>query len=304
MPRPNKDGLDYFPLDVDIDHDDKIEPIEAAHNLIGFGVVIKLLMKIYKNGYYYQWSEREQLLFSKRNNVDINLLNAIINDCIKWGVFDKALFEKYQILTSRGIQKRYFQAISRRKDIKVYKEYIVDITTIDANLAEKIKFINVNINSINHDNNSQSKVKESKVKESKERSPVRSPVFNSREEIYKLHSRYTAEQIKIIDRYWDIIKFTRKNGKISFGIIATEMDYWEQFPVDIVIESIATHIEKYQTKRENYTRGIMRGKKREREAMKNGKTRHNFGTNQNELDKIDWSKFDAKPVSEPVSEPI
>ena len=84
MGRPQKQGLDYFPLNVDIDQDDKIAMIEAIHGIEGFGIVIKLLMKIYKEGYFYKWTECEQILFSKRVNVDIKQVNEIIDDCIKW----------------------------------------------------------------------------------------------------------------------------------------------------------------------------------------------------------------------------
>ena len=45
MARPVKEGLEYFPLDCDIDQDDKVALIEAQHGIKGFGVVIKLLMK-------------------------------------------------------------------------------------------------------------------------------------------------------------------------------------------------------------------------------------------------------------------
>ena len=50
--RPIKQGLDYFPLDVDMDTDDKIVLIESRYGSDGFTVIIKLLMKIYRNGYY------------------------------------------------------------------------------------------------------------------------------------------------------------------------------------------------------------------------------------------------------------
>ena len=72
MARPQKTGLDYFPLDVDIDQDDKVAIIEAQHGIVGFGIVVKLLMKIYDTGYFYEWTEREQILFSNRVNVNIN----------------------------------------------------------------------------------------------------------------------------------------------------------------------------------------------------------------------------------------
>nr|QRZ17783.1 DUF4373 domain-containing protein [Virgibacillus sp. AGTR] len=94
MARPTKEGLDYFPLDVDIDQDDKIALIEATHGLEGFGIIIKLLMKIYDNSYFYKWGEKEQLLFSRRVNVNINRVNDIINDCVKWGIFSKRLYEQ------------------------------------------------------------------------------------------------------------------------------------------------------------------------------------------------------------------
>ena len=44
MPRPLKNGLDFFYIDVDINDDQKIEIIEAKHGLVGFGIYIKLLI--------------------------------------------------------------------------------------------------------------------------------------------------------------------------------------------------------------------------------------------------------------------
>ena len=150
MPRPLKQGLDYFPLDVITD--DKFELIEAKHEIIGFGILVKLYQKIYKEGYYINWNEEMSLLFSKRINVDINKVNAVINDSLCYHIFNQELFSKYKILTSAGIQKRYFNAIGRRKTVSLYEKYII----VDINP------INVNINWINDDISTQSKVKYSK----------------------------------------------------------------------------------------------------------------------------------------------
>ena len=168
MARPQKNGLDYFPLDVDIDQDDKIALIEAQHGIVGFAIVIKLLMKIYKNSYFYEWTEKEQLLFSKRINVDINSINVVINDCVKWGLFDSNLLENKEILTSRGIQVRYLEAVGRRTKVEINKEYLL----LDENAVNVYKnLVIVDINSDNEevsdDINPQSKVKESKEKKSK-----------------------------------------------------------------------------------------------------------------------------------------
>ncbi len=119
--------------------------------------------------------------------------------------------------------------------------------------------------------------------------------YKDAEEIYKLHPRYDEKQIQTIRDYWEVIKFTRKTGKVALSIIATEMDYWEQFTADIVVESLQTHIDKYQSKPEEYTRGIMRGKKKELEnGRASGNPQPNNRESQSELDRIDFGKFEFK----------
>jgi DNA replication protein DnaD len=178
--RPKKEGLDYFPLDVDTDQDDKIALVEAKYGVTGFAVVIKLFMKIYKEGYFYKWGEKEHLLFSSRVNVDINTVSDVVNDCIKWGLFDQKTYDSEKILTSEGIQKRYLDAVTRRKEVTLEGKYLlIDPLEYVGNSKIKVyiinadgKRVNVNINDSNGqhqvDGNPQSKVKESKGKESKE----------------------------------------------------------------------------------------------------------------------------------------
>lgn len=159
MARPIKEGLDYFPLDVDIDQDDKVAIIEAQHGIVGFGIVIKLLMHIYKNGYYYQWTEKEQLLFARRVNVDIKEVGDVIGDCMRWGMFDESMFSAYQVLTSKGIQKRYLEATKRRTRVEVAKELLL---LSEDDIKDYSNIVIVNINSVNADIYPQRKVKERK----------------------------------------------------------------------------------------------------------------------------------------------
>ncbi|OBR91020.1 hypothetical protein CLRAG_32440 [Clostridium ragsdalei P11] len=108
-------------------------------------------------------------MFSKRVNADINSINVIINDCVKWELFDKNAFETYNVLTSKGIQKRYMEAVGRRQKVKIYKEYLLlDDETI--NVYKNLVIVDINSNNevVNANINPQSKVKESKVKKSKE----------------------------------------------------------------------------------------------------------------------------------------
>ena len=171
MARPTKTGLEYFPLDVDMDQDDKLFFIEAKHGLIGFAIVVRLLMLIYKEGYYKQYTEdKEAFMIAKRLSVDVNVLKNVINDCINEGIFNKNLFEHYGILTSRGIQKRYLEACGRRKEVNMVKEYCLISPKNYKNVVfEHITPVNVDINPDKCNTmpaeTPQSKVKESKVKE-------------------------------------------------------------------------------------------------------------------------------------------
>jgi len=148
MARPLKQGVDYFPLNVALD--DKFELIEAVHGLAGFGLVIKLYQKIYEHGYYLVVDEKTVLMLSKRVNVDINSINAVINDCVKWGIFDEKLYNDHTVLTSRGIQNRYFDIVHRRKEVHVNTDFLLVEHKLD---EEKTNIVIVNINRVDDDNN-------------------------------------------------------------------------------------------------------------------------------------------------------
>jgi len=160
MARKSKVGLDYFPHNCD--YDDELKYIIALHKEQGYYVYFEILRRIYSGFGYYMHSNKKVLtLFSNEINVNINDLNVIINGCLSEHLFNKSLHFNHEILTSRGIQERYFEAVKRRNSIDIINEYIL----IDyANILGD----NVNINLLNVNRSTQSKVKESKVKESKE----------------------------------------------------------------------------------------------------------------------------------------
>lgn len=118
-----KSGLEFFPLDVYLD--DKFELMEAQFGLDGFAVVIKLFQKIYAAGYYCDWSDEVALLFGKRAGIPGDRLEAILHAALLRGIFDRRLFDRYHILTSEGIQRRYFEAVCRRKRVEVWAEYLL-----------------------------------------------------------------------------------------------------------------------------------------------------------------------------------
>lgn len=151
--------------------DSKFELIEAEFGLTGFGVVVKLLQEIYgKQGYYIEWTNEVALLFAKRIGLGGGVVSQIVEASIRRGMFNKDLYDKYQVLTSSGIQKRYFEAVSRRKEISVDDSILlVNCDIFPTNVD--IKRVYVNILSKNADIFEQSKVKKSKEEKSKEEYP-------------------------------------------------------------------------------------------------------------------------------------
>ena len=161
-----KSGIDYFPLDVTLNA--KFELIEAEFGLTGFGVVVHLLQEIYgKAGYYIEWTEEVALLFARKVGLGGSVVSEIIEASIRRGMFDKEKYDKYHVLTSKGIQERYFEAVSRRKTLEVdYNILLVDVAQILPNVYISAK--NVNIFSKNADIERQSKVEKRRVEKSKE----------------------------------------------------------------------------------------------------------------------------------------
>ena len=124
MPRPYKKGLDYFELDCYLN--DKFGMIEAEFGDKGFAIAVKLYQLIYRElGYYCEWTDELIPLHMSKMGVSsgIGTIKEVVQACIRVGIFSKELFEKYQILTSKGIQERYFRAVAKRKGIEAKKEY-------------------------------------------------------------------------------------------------------------------------------------------------------------------------------------
>lgn len=184
-----KSGLDFFPLDVHLD--EKFELIEAEFGLTGFSVVVKLFQRIYGGeGYYCEWKEEVALLFARQVGLGGSVVSEILSAAIARGIFDKSLFEKYGILTSSGIQKRYFEAVVRRKQVDVKSEFLL-LRTADLPKNVCISGENVNINSKNADISKQSKVKESKGKESRVKESI-----TRAEKPARAHTGPTLEEVK------------------------------------------------------------------------------------------------------------
>ena len=57
MPRPQKAGIDYFPLDVNFFADKKVKILKARYGADGVAIYLYLLCEIYRAGYYIKFDD-------------------------------------------------------------------------------------------------------------------------------------------------------------------------------------------------------------------------------------------------------
>ena len=327
MARPRKEGLDYFPLDVDIDQDDKVALVEAQHGITGFAVVIKLLMRIYKDGYFYEWGEKEQLLFARLVNVDINSVNEIINDCLRWGLFDKKTFDEHQVLTSKGVQKRYLEATARRNNTTIINEYtLLSSQEINdyINGHRKIVIVNKNGDTVEvlENSNTQSKVKESKVKESKvkeskvksttttrkEKNPENDAIVFYQNNLGIVRPAITEELLVFIKDFGDelvieALKRAINRNKPNWGYAKSILQDWGRKGINTIEQAKAEEVEfqnQQQQRRPSYKQSSRKGivpewyeeqkKKHEEMLQQEPKSKEEIEEKQKELDSF-FSQF-------------
>ena len=130
MARPLKQGLDYFPLDTDFLSDRKVRKIMNACGPNSATILICLLCNIYKDkGYYILWDEEMPFDIADMVGVSEGAVSEVVKKALQVEFFDIALYNKFHILSSRGIQNRFKSCTSKRKDIEI----IPDFWVIDGN---------------------------------------------------------------------------------------------------------------------------------------------------------------------------
>ena len=149
--RPTKQGIDYFPMDVGFFTDVKIRKISRACGSQSTSILICLLCNIYKDeGYYILWDEDLPFVIADTVGVSEGAVKEVLIKSLQVGFFDQELYEKYKILTSSGIQKRFLLATYQRKETTIIPEYLINCANNPINCTN---------NSINHSDNEQSKSK-------------------------------------------------------------------------------------------------------------------------------------------------
>lgn len=214
--RPTKQGIDYFPMDVGFFSDVKIRKISRACGSQSTSILICLLCNIYKDeGYYILWDEDLPFVIADTVGVSEGAVKEVLIKALQVGFFDNTLYEKYKILTSSGIQKRFLLATYQRKETTIIPEYLIDCTNNSINHAN---------NSINNSDNEQSKVK---VKRNKKESKETSTNVEAKkaEQAKKLAAAKAATLKRRDVFYQSLIPYVERYGK---EMIRAFFDYWSE----------------------------------------------------------------------------
>ena len=201
------DGINYFPVGVNFMEENAMEVIEAKYGIKGSAIVLKLLCKIYKEGYFIRWDEEQCLIFANKAGREVQAaeVQGIIEILFIKGIMDKNSYLENGILTSENIQKVWMEATKRRKrelselpylmvktekesskpdnastqqeieQPKPLKEGKVAVGTRDVAVSPGNVVHDVAVNAKNACNSGQSKVKEKKAEENKELPPSAPP---------------------------------------------------------------------------------------------------------------------------------
>ena len=123
MARPTKQGIDYFPLDVKWDKKTQMYAVE--NDAVGIGVLVTIWQLIYEEeGYYIEVCDDLYAMLKQKTGCGIDVCKNLVIACINRKIFNKGIFDGHKILTSKAIQKRYFEAAKRKKVVYVCKNYL------------------------------------------------------------------------------------------------------------------------------------------------------------------------------------
>jgi len=130
-----KKRIDYAGWSVDIfSNDIKIDKLLDAQGWTGFGIYFYLCQMAFgSEGYYYEWCYDLCATTARKmgGGVGAGTVKETVDYCLQIGLFDKGLFDRWGVLTSRGIQKSYLAVVKgkSRRTVEIYKEYwLLDVS--------------------------------------------------------------------------------------------------------------------------------------------------------------------------------
>lgn len=285
MARPYKQGLQYFPLDVSIFEDDKIQDLNLAYGYLGEIVYIRVLTMIYSNGYFMERTipslARSIVRSYQTESPTPEEVETIIRYCGEIRLFDQKLLSS-GILTSVAIQKQFVLSTRRRKKFDTDQYWLLSTETTEE--LRKSQNINVDSNRVNDDNNpqktdeigvnvdnnrvnvdigTQRKVKESKSKDKRDKTDKTDKAVFGFPKLHFLTNSILKKKY-IDDSSLDFLKFNRlfEDAIDQYGMddVLMAVDYIVQYsrsaepPIDdrfgFMKSSLLSNLEMFKHRRE------------------------------------------------------
>jgi len=205
MARPERNSVDYFPFYCD--EGKKMFYIEETYGNDGFAVFVKILRELAKTEYHYlNLQNTTTLMFlSAKCKVNVDRLNAIINDLTSLGKFDKQLWEENKIIWCNDFVESIQDAYKKRNN----KCITLDGLRI---LLTGLGILKPSKSTSKGPVNPQSIEEEIKEKESKENKKTKLPPTIEAVESFFFENGYTKESGKKAYLYYSEGDWTDSKG--------------------------------------------------------------------------------------------
>lgn len=215
--KPRK-RIDYAGWSVDIfSNEPKIDKLLDAQGWIGFGIYFYLCQMAFgSEGYFYEWCYDLCATTARKmgGGVGAGTVKETVDYCLQIGLFDKGLFGRWGVLTSRGIQKSYLVVLKskNRRGTEIIKEYwLLDIS--DKKDYQDVIFVHKN-NQILGENDNSLGVNEYSLGENDDLLGLK----YSRVKKSKVENKNTlckAEALTLFERLWKLYPSKKGKGQVS-----------------------------------------------------------------------------------------
>lgn len=117
MARKNERGISYFPMNADHFSNKKIKLLLIDCGPEGYVAFMRILCEAYKsNGYFFDLNDPDfiEIFCSDDLKLSREKFDLLIQSAVNRGLFNRELFERFGVLTSRRMQINFIEATKRR----------------------------------------------------------------------------------------------------------------------------------------------------------------------------------------------
>lgn len=208
-----KKRIDYAGWSVDIfSNDIKIDKLLDAQGWTGFGIYFYLCQMAFgSEGYYYEWCYDLCATTARKmgGGVGAGTVKETVDYCLQIGLFDKGLFDRWEVLTSRGIQKSYLAVVKgkSRRTVEIYKDYwLLDVSEKED--YQGVVFVRKNNEKILANDDLQ--VANSNLQEANDNSIVLNGIVSN-----NINTMCKAEALALFERLWLLYPNKKGKGQVS-----------------------------------------------------------------------------------------